>query len=152
MTYKYTTLLLKNKETPMVEFLRTKGIDFNKLLKERKHSHFKLKSEGFMDLTVEVFPEGEDMVLSVCHYYEQNGDLCRDPEITYKLVNQTEELVWEDATTITQDPVGVYREVYKTVDGKNFVNTKLKTELQDFTQMWVKNLESQGHELIKEVE
>ena len=63
------------KDSHLVGFLKSKGVNFE----SPQHVDFKLKSSGFMDLTVEIWYEGKTQFLSVCHYFEQNGDLMRDP-------------------------------------------------------------------------
>lgn len=56
----------------------------------------RLLSEVFMPLTVErldetVFTEnGEGEIISLCHYYEQTGDLMRDPEMCFIVVDNRE--------------------------------------------------------------
>ena len=47
-------------------------------------------TEGtFMPVHVEVIRmQGESLVISVAHYFKQNGDLCCDPDMTF-LVNET---------------------------------------------------------------
>ncbi len=49
---------------------------------------YRLRAPGFMDLIVEVLPrcpETRAMVLSLAHYFEQEGDLCQDPEMTVRV-------------------------------------------------------------------
>jgi len=123
-----------NFDTPMLQFLASKGIDFT----SQEQEMFKLKSKPFMDLTVETWinPAGIREV-SVCHYGEQNGDLMRDPEIVF-LVQDHKEL----PTYFRNDYAGVERfDVHK---------SSQIIEIQNFVKLWVKNLEAQGHELVKE--
>ena len=40
-----------------------------------------------MDLTVETWQEGKNQIVTMTHYYEQNGDLVPDPDIKFS-VNQ----------------------------------------------------------------
>ncbi len=128
-----------DKDSHLVEYLKSKGISFE----SRDHVSFKLKSSGFMDLSVELWYEGKYQFLSIVHYFEQNGDLMRDPEILYKLHRHDNGTIQEDPQFIQQDPVGVYREVY-TAQGCNLA---LKAELLDFTKTWIENLKFQGHAL-----
>jgi len=146
--YSFADLLMKNMETPMVEVLGDLGLEID--TKSNEHKHYRLKAPGYMDLIVEIWKEGNDTMMSVCHYYEQNGDLMKDPEIMYKLIeyeNDDKNLVWEDAQWIQQDPVGVFRQVYVKKDGKTFVNRKPKEELRDFSKMWANNIKNQGFRL-----
>ena len=49
---------------------------------ERGVRYRKAKAPGFMDLVVEkIAPK----TYSLAHYYVQNGDMMRDPEITFRL-------------------------------------------------------------------
>jgi uncharacterized protein YqiB (DUF1249 family) len=54
----------------------------------RRDRVYRLRAPGFMDLVVEVLPTCDEtggMVLSLAHYFEMNGDLCQDPEMTVRL-------------------------------------------------------------------
>jgi len=95
--------------------------------------YLKLKSTGYMDLIIERL--GHDTV-SIAHYYEQNGDLVADPEITVKIDfdNCTAE-----ALTF-QNFMGFYT-VYPEADK---VNLKLKKTLNSFLNYWLTNLKEQG--------
>lgn len=43
-------------------------------------THLRLTNGGYMPLVIEKLSEKR---ISVCHYHEQNGDLCQDPEIVF---------------------------------------------------------------------
>ena len=48
---------------------------------------YRFRAKGYMDLVVERLPDCTVTgapVLSLCHYFEQNGDLCKDPEMTVR--------------------------------------------------------------------
>lgn len=60
--------------------------------------HLSITNEPYMRLVIEVV--GKEQV-SVAHYYTQNGDAMRDPEIVFGVR-------WLPIE-ITQDPVGIYR-------------------------------------------
>ena len=60
--------------------------------------HLSITNEPYMRLVIEVV--GKEQV-SVAHYYTQNGDAMRDPEIVFGVH-------WLPIE-ITQDPVGIYR-------------------------------------------
>ena len=54
----------------------------------RSGRSYRLRAPGFMDLVVEVLLQDPDtgaMVLSLAHYFEQEGDLCQDPEMTVRV-------------------------------------------------------------------
>jgi len=60
--------------------------------------HLSITNPPYMRLVIEVVGAGE---VSVAHYYQQNGDAMRDPEIVF-------DANWLPIE-ITQDPMGVYR-------------------------------------------
>jgi len=51
------------------------------------HNWYKLEAKPMMDLTVETWQEGKNQIVTMTHYYEQNGDLVPDPDIKFS-VNQ----------------------------------------------------------------
>jgi len=92
-----------------------------------KNFHVKVESPqtGFMPLTIENVP-GQGV--SVAHYYEQEGDLMRDPEIVFNSA-------WH-AIEYTQDNLGLYQEAEEGhyIRGAN-----------SFAHgMWSRNLRAQG--------
>ena len=72
-----------------------------------KEFHLRIENSSYLPLVVE--RQGDE--ISVAHYGELNGDAIRDPELTFR---------WPDwtPTSITQDPVGRYAEVFLVVDGQ----------------------------------
>ncbi len=53
----------------------------------RSGRSYRLRAPGFMDLVVEVLPQDPEtgaMVLSLAHYFEQNGDLCQRESVTLR--------------------------------------------------------------------
>lgn len=82
----------------------------------------------FMDLHVEKVRPNR---LSIAHYYEQNGDLCPDPDVVFKPV--------EDRFV----PVEIFR---KSVLGATCeLDPDGVTGNSDFLETWAKNLRTQGH-------
>ena len=104
------------------------------------------RTPGFMDLVVEVLPQCPEtgaMVLSLAHYFEQNGDLCQDPEMTVRVfapVKGRHGMV--EALTFQQAIPPIYQEVYPE-PGK--VALRLKKDLNSFLTFWLRNLKDQGH-------
>ncbi len=92
-----------------------------------------LKSSGFMDLVIEKLG---DKHYSLTHYYEQNGDLCPDPDMEVKVYPDTK---MAEALSY-QDSFG-YRCVYPEL-GK--VDIKAKKELNIFLDKWLSNIINQG--------
>jgi uncharacterized protein YqiB (DUF1249 family) len=102
-----------------------------------------LKAESFQDLHVDVLlspSEGRTLV-ALAHYYELNGDLISDPDMqiaVYHDRKMVEALTWQNAMGFSE----VYPEPGK-------VNVTMKRELNDFLQIWLKNIISQGHKVEK---
>lgn len=92
----------------------------------------KFKSSGFMDLCVECVCEG---IVSLTHYYEQNGDLVPDPDMEVRVYDNS-------AEALTFQMNNIYQQVY-TDDGKRFYPA-LKRDLNKFLHFWLCNLEKQG--------
>ncbi len=93
----------------------------------------KFKSSGFMDLCVECVCEG---IVSLTHYYEQNGDLVPDPDMEIRVYDHGM------AEALTFQNCWLYQQVYSS-DGKSY-RPKLKRELNNFLYFWLCNLEKQG--------
>jgi len=91
---------------------------------------------GFMALSVERLTENS---YSMAHYYEQNGDLCPDPDVEFRKMNHG----WVPVN-ITQ-PFGGYSEtVVFDDDGKiKGYYRRAHTDLRLFTQTWLDNIKSQ---------
>jgi uncharacterized protein YqiB (DUF1249 family) len=98
----------------------------------------RFRSEGYMDLVVETmgFEFKGGKVISMAHYYEQNGDLVSDPEMQV--------IVYVDGSieAFSYQDQRVYQEVY--VD-ENRYYTQLKKSMNDFLIIWTNNLIAQGH-------
>lgn len=110
---------------------------------ENMKGNYKLKSKGFMDLVIEKLRVASDktFVISLAHYYEQNGDLMADPDMEIKVYPELKAI---EVLNYTNHSLGFYREVYFEEDGKKYVKNVLKRDLNDFLRTWLKNLESQG--------
>jgi hypothetical protein len=109
-------------------------------------------SPGFMRLCIEYVgtgPRGMPLV-SVAHYYEQNGDLMADPDLVFE-VNPAEDgpLSWKTGewgpVSFTQHSTGTYQEAVVVHDGKVMVAPKLIASLKSFARMWDRNIKAQGY-------
>ena len=112
----------------------------------RSGRSYRLRAPGFMDLVIEVLPpdpETGSVVLSLAHYFEQNGDLCQDPEMTVRVFSHG----MVEALTFQQAIPPVYSEVYPE-PGK--VATRVKRQLNTFLNQWLRNLLAQGHRLVSD--
>lgn len=112
-------------------FLRQHGLAEAFSTSEEFHMH--IENPPYMPLVIE--RQGDE--ISVAHYSELNGDAIRDPELTFH---------WPDwmPTSITQDPVGRYAEVFVTENGQSMYRPKLLKELKSFASMWARNIQAQG--------
>ena len=127
------------------------------LAKLESEAVIRLQAPGFMDLVVEVLlpcQETGAIILSLCHYFELNRDLCQDPEMTVRLFapGSTEGLTLTPSTnpklgraealTFQQAVPPIYQEVYPQ-PGR--FHPKLRSQLNSFLGQWLSNLEAQGH-------
>lgn len=92
---------------------------------EGDHLHLSLSNEGWMPLVIEAF----NGAVSVAHYFTQNGDSMRDPEIVFD-----PSFHWF-GFEITQDPVGRYQRV----PGGHY-----SKGIENLARIWAKNLRNQG--------
>ncbi|CAL7964420.1 hypothetical protein GAMM_90020 [Gammaproteobacteria bacterium] len=101
------------------------------------------KANGFMDLHLDILSEGiieqrQVKVISLAHYYEQNGDLVPDPDMTIKIYSQ-----YKIAEALTLQDYFGYQQVYPTQDT---VNSAVKVSLNSFLKTWLNNCIRQGHQ------
>lgn len=120
-------------------------------------SHLKIENEPFMPLTIERIGEaintlyGPGLPYSLCHYYEQNGDLIQDPEMCFVVVDSrhTTDTNLSAVAIIPymfqQANLGIYGESAAT-EGNRLVLTdhKMQSDHRDFANGWLINIEAQG--------
>lgn len=118
--------------------------------------YLKLKAEGYMPLTAEKIavdidtPWGKGYVISLCHYYEQNGDLMRDPEMCFIVADNRKQGHDYECIAIypqmyRQDNMGVYEESIHINDGKvtgSIIIWQAAHAL--FANSWLRNIRRQG--------
>jgi hypothetical protein len=118
--------------------------------------HKKLTSEGFMPLTIEkledalLTPWGVGTTYSLCHYYEQNGDLMRDPEMVFIVIDERKggrdyENLHIYPKLYQQDNLGIYEESITIENGQ--VTTYIRAwqaAHTNFAQQWLNNIKEQG--------
>lgn len=102
--------------------------------------HLRLENPPYLPLVIE--RHGDEV--SVAHYFTQNGDAMRDPELTFLLPDWT-------PTSITQDPVGRYACVGDLPeDSRRRANLLADPSassgqaLTVFAQAWARNIRAQG--------
>ncbi|MFI3249738.1 MAG: SNF2-related protein, partial [Eubacteriales bacterium] len=91
--------------------------------------HITYHNEPYMPLVVEKIGSNE---YSICHYYEQNGDLMRDPEITFIVEDKVVK-----PTSYLQDGMGIY---YRCED----VSEEEVKDLKEHFNFWANNIIEQG--------
>ena len=96
------------------------------------HFHVRFEMPGYDRLVIERHHE----MISVAHYFEQNGDLIADPEV------ELHYLTWTP-TAITQ-VLGGRREKFITREDKQYVDTRFHREITSFLKMWGNNIHHQG--------
>jgi hypothetical protein len=94
--------------------------------------HVRFDKPGYQRLVIE---RHGDMI-SVAHYFEQNGDLVADPDV------ELHYSTWAP-TAITQAFFG-YRQKFIERDGKTYVDTRFDRDLSPFLSLWARNIKAQG--------
>ena len=82
-----------------------------------------------------VIERHSDMI-SVAHYFEQNGDLIPDPDVELHYPTWT-------PTAITQS-FGYRREKFIERGGHTLVDTRFHRDVSSFLMMWARNIQAQG--------
>lgn len=116
--------------------------------------HLKIENEPYMPLTIERLGEaygGNASLYSLCHYYEQNGDLMQDPEMCFVVVDgRTSEIRDYANVQVTpyyfaQSNLGYYEQ---SIVFDNGIMKKCDDQVQhgqtEFAVMWLKNIKGQG--------
>lgn len=99
----------------------------------RDKEYLKIESQGFMPLIIEKIGNNE---ISLAHYFESNGDLVEDIDVTVKIniKNKTAEVLsYQDCFK--------YKQIYHD-DGTT--NEKLKKDITNFFLKWLRTLKQQG--------
>lgn len=105
-----------------------------------------LHVEGFMPLSIErigVGPRGGTL-LSIMHWFEQNGDLMRDPDVVVEVFPDTPKWL---PLSYRQDSVGLQQEVAMGSDlteKQKRAGERLARDIQRFLDLWDRNIDEQG--------
>lgn len=105
-------------------------------------SHLRVEVAGFMPLVIERIGEGPNgyPLVAVSHTYEQNGDLMRDPEMTFEVAGGE----WYPVS-YRLDNMGVNQvAVVKNGQGQVLVDLRLRKQLTAFARTWNTNIGQQG--------
>ncbi|WP_045861799.1 DUF6908 domain-containing protein [Teredinibacter purpureus] len=103
------------------------------------------QSGGYMDLVLERLPHLDNvyskgsLAVSIAHYFEQNGDLCSDPEMVLLLHPEIKSV---EAFSFNQSLPPYYQEVFPE-PGK--VCLAYKKDQNNFLRTWLTNLINQRH-------
>lgn len=126
------------------------------LCKLGKHTGCNLASEGFMPLVIEQVggtvqtPFGAGKLISISHYYQQNGDAMRDPEMCFIVVDNRKEEKQYDLVGVypqlyRQESLGLYEEGICIESGR--VTSHIPVWLAghtSFANLWLQNIRQQG--------
>jgi hypothetical protein len=96
--------------------------------------HLRLEMPSYMPLVIERIDVNR---ISVAHYYEQNGDLIADPDMTFYIYNG----FW--IVSEIQEPWGYRMCSEQTFTGWKYNPTALK-DVTAFANQWARNLREQG--------
>jgi len=115
-------------------------------------NHIPLENAPYMRLVVEYIGQGPRglLAIAVAHYYEQNGDAMRDPEMVFEVNPDEEGLAsWKQGewcpVSFRQDSLDVYREAVFLCDVNQVaICPKLVVRLNEFAREWDRNIEQQG--------
>ena len=104
-----------------------------------EEQHVTFTASGYMPLSIEkLYSDNGLPVYGMMHWTTQNGDLMRDPDMTFR-VDHTAGTV--EPLTFQNDFMGMYQEVY--TDGGNRYRPRLRTDLDKFLWQWLKNIKDQ---------
>lgn len=119
--------------------------------------YLKIENDPYMPLSIEKIqeaietPDGKAVLYSLSHNYVQNGDLMRDPEMLFIVLDGSDEingdlsLVKIFPAMYQQDNLGIYQESIIITDGilKSYY-PKPQTEHTEFADLWLNNIKNQG--------
>ena len=94
----------------------------------------------FMAVCVEIIGRsGLGPLVSIAHYYEQNGDLMRDPDVVF-LIGADQHVY---PISYRQDGLGIDQEAAVVEDGKWKVRTRMQADIAKFCNDWFQNIQEQ---------
>ena len=107
--------------------------------------HYRFTSAGFEPLSVENLEYTDHdghPVYGMMHFYMQNGDLMRDPDMTFSVDDAAGTIC---PLTYQMDTFGVYQEVFRVGEnGSLRYAPGMLRELDSFLSTWSRNLKHQG--------
>lgn len=107
--------------------------------------HFTFTSGDYMPLSIENLEYTDahsHPVYGMMHSYIQNGDLMRDPDMTFSVNDEAGTVC---PLTYQMDALGIYQEVFsRGEDGRMMYAPRLLADLDDFLRIWSRNIHAQG--------
>jgi hypothetical protein len=108
-------------------------------------------SAGLMRLCIELVGTGPNglPLISVAHYYELNGDLVADPEMTFEAPADDGPTGWRSGSwspvTFEMPGMGIYRRaVWRDESGQVWVDRRERADQRSFSRTWGRNIGEQG--------
>lgn len=101
-------------------------------------SHLRLEQRGYIPLVIEKIGKN---LLSVAHYYTQNGDAIADPDVVF-FIGADRWIPYE----VTQSLGGCMRVAELSADGATItkIDSRAMASLVAFCETWAHNLEAQN--------
>jgi hypothetical protein len=94
-------------------------------------------STSFMPLHIEVIGRhGRWPIFSLAHYYEHQGDLVCDPDVTFLAADQVHPLTFEQGGVVYQVAVRFERQAIH-------LNERLQSQITQFCNEWLRNVAEQ---------
>jgi hypothetical protein len=105
-----------------------------------------LETPPYMRLVIEHIGEGPRGLpsISVAHYYEQNGDLMRDPEMVFEVSPDDWNTGEWSLVLYRQDNLALYQEAVFVHEKRVQVRSKLVLDFKAFARQWDRNIAQQG--------
>ncbi|TGK36264.1 DUF6908 domain-containing protein [Leptospira andrefontaineae] len=116
----------------------------------KRNGIIKLRANGFMDLVIEHVGKGPRGLhtISVAHYYLQNGDMMRDPEIVFEVSFEEEKgkkYLELNPIEFRQDGALSIKQILVWNSDVGLLHRpKLIRSVKSFSIQWDKNLKAQG--------
>ena len=119
----------------------------NKLVNRMVDGYLKFDNseESFMAVVVEeVMDKGKFKIISVAHYYEQNGDLMVDPEMMFIYFKDKNIYI---SFYFKQDGILCTEQESIIIENNEItgIKTKLQAEHTAFANIWLQNIKIQQH-------
>ena len=119
--------------------------DYAPELMDGRLDYIRFESKSFEPLYIERLSKD---TLAIAHTFTQNGDLMYDPEMTFLIDEEEQEL---RPLSFEQSDMQVYQRVSYSEDGRTCQDLQLAQQLNEFFQTWSQNLKWQEHTPVRGV-